>query len=70
MNQRLNFLYYDGIVGYDFYFLEIFDECYQDATREASDRSQLPLDKLPVSLLGSLEEILDENWFSEYSSSK
>ncbi|GCL35862.1 MULTISPECIES: DUF29 domain-containing protein [Sphaerospermopsis] len=45
------------------YILEIFDECYQDARKEASDRSQLPLDKFPVIPIGSLEQILDENWF-------
>ncbi|MCC5626351.1 DUF29 domain-containing protein [Nostoc sp. CHAB 5715] len=47
------------------YILEIFDECYQDARKEASDRSQLPIDTFPVALLGSLEQILDENWFPE-----
>ncbi|MEA5622396.1 DUF29 domain-containing protein [Nostoc sp. UHCC 0251] len=47
------------------YILEIFDECYQNARKEASDRSQLPIDTFPVALLGSLEQILDENWFPE-----
>ena len=47
------------------YILEIFDECYQDARKEASDRSQLPIDTFPVALVGSLEQILDENWFPE-----
>ncbi|MCC5647620.1 DUF29 domain-containing protein [Nostoc sp. CHAB 5824] len=53
------------------YILEIFDECYQDARAEASDayggklRSQLPIDTFPVAVLGSLEQILDENWFPE-----
>ena len=47
------------------YILEIFDECYQDARKEASDRSQLPIETFPVALLGSLEQILDENWFPE-----
>ncbi|MFM2062662.1 MAG: hypothetical protein RLZZ507_2332 [Cyanobacteriota bacterium] len=45
------------------YILEIFDECYQDARKEASDRSQLPLDTFPIIPIGSLEQILDENWF-------
>jgi hypothetical protein len=45
------------------YILEIFDECYQDARKEASDRSQLPIDTFPVIPIGSLEQILDENWF-------
>ena len=54
------------------YILEIFDECYQDARKEASDayggklRSQLPIDTFPVALLGSLEQILDENWFPSH----
>lgn len=30
------------------YILEIFDECYEDARKEASTRSQLPLDTFPV----------------------
>ena len=42
------------------YILEIFDECYQDARLEASDRSQLPLDIFPVIPIGSLEQILDD----------
>ncbi|BAY76534.1 hypothetical protein NIES25_29860 [Nostoc linckia NIES-25] len=45
------------------YILEIFDECYQDARTEASDRSQLAIDIFPVIPIGSLEQILDENWF-------
>ncbi len=42
------------------YILEIFDECYQDARLEASDRSQLPLDIFPLVPIGSLEQILDD----------
>ncbi|MBS9391370.1 MAG: DUF29 domain-containing protein [Dolichospermum sp. WA123] len=42
------------------YILEIFDECYQNARKEASDRSQLPLDIFPVIPIGSLEQILDD----------
>ncbi len=49
------------------YILEIFDECYQDARTEASDRSQLPIDIFPLIPIGSLEQILDENWFPEYN---
>ncbi|MEH2362486.1 DUF29 domain-containing protein [Nostoc sp.] len=45
------------------YILEIFDECYQDARAEASDRSQLSIDIFPSIPIGSLEQILDENWF-------
>ncbi|QMS88627.1 DUF29 domain-containing protein [Nostoc edaphicum CCNP1411] len=49
------------------YILEIFDECYQDARAEASDRSQLAIDIFPFIPIGSLEQILDENWFPEYN---
>ncbi|MEA5577043.1 DUF29 domain-containing protein [Anabaena sp. UHCC 0451] len=49
------------------YILEIFDECYQDAIKETSDRSQLSLDTFPLIPIGSLEQILDEDWFPEYS---
>ncbi|MBD2516730.1 DUF29 domain-containing protein [Nostoc sp. FACHB-973] len=49
------------------YILEIFDECYQDARTEASDRSQLAVDIFPLIPIGSLEQILDENWFPEYN---
>ncbi|MBG1262715.1 DUF29 domain-containing protein [Nostoc commune] len=49
------------------YILEIFDESYQDARKEASDRTQLSIETFPVVLLGSLEQILDENWFPEYN---
>ncbi|MBN4005919.1 DUF29 domain-containing protein [Nostoc sp. LPT] len=49
------------------YILEIFDECYQDARIEASDRSQLTIDIFPLIPIGSLEQILDENWFPEYN---
>ncbi|MEH1938191.1 MAG: DUF29 domain-containing protein [Nostoc sp.] len=49
------------------YILEIFDQCYQDARAEASDRSQLSIDIFPLIPIGSLEQILDENWFPEYN---
>lgn len=45
------------------YILEIFEGCYEDARKEASDRSQLSLETFPVISIGSLEQILDENWF-------
>ncbi|AFY35363.1 DUF29 domain-containing protein [Calothrix sp. PCC 7507] len=48
------------------YILEIFDESYQKARKQASDRSQLPIDTFPVTIIGSLEQTLDENWFPEY----
>ena len=49
------------------YILEIFDQCYQDARKLVSDRSELPLDIFPLTPIASLEQILDENWFPEYS---
>ncbi|WP_016950266.1 DUF29 domain-containing protein [Anabaena sp. PCC 7108] len=49
------------------YILEIFDECYQDARKEASDRSQLAIDIFLLIPIGSLEQILDENWLPEYN---
>ncbi|MEH2146231.1 DUF29 domain-containing protein [Nostoc sp.] len=49
------------------YILEIFDKSYQDARTEASDRSQLSIDIFPLIPIGSLEQILDENWFPEYN---
>ncbi|KZL47638.1 hypothetical protein A2T98_22190 [Nodularia spumigena CENA596] len=48
------------------YILEIFDLCYQEARKEASDRTQLIIDIFPLIPIGSLEQILDENWFPEY----
>ncbi|HEY9693439.1 MAG TPA: DUF29 domain-containing protein [Oculatellaceae cyanobacterium] len=47
------------------YILEIFDECYEKARLEASDRTQLPLDTFPVTPIGSLAQILDDNWLPE-----
>jgi Domain of unknown function DUF29 len=48
------------------YILEIFDECYEKARLQVSDRSQLPLDIFSIIPISSLEQILDENWFPEY----
>jgi hypothetical protein len=45
------------------YILEIFEECYQFARKETQVRTQLPLDTFPAILIGSLEQILDEDWF-------
>ncbi|PPJ62566.1 DUF29 domain-containing protein [Cuspidothrix issatschenkoi] len=45
------------------YILEIFDECYREARKLVRDRSQLPIDTFPLIPIGSLEQILDENWF-------
>ncbi|BAZ86178.1 DUF29 domain-containing protein [Dolichospermum compactum] len=49
------------------YILEIFDQCYQDARKLVSDRSELPLDIFLLTPIASLEQVLDENWFPEYS---
>jgi hypothetical protein len=47
------------------YLLEIFDECYQQARAEASDRSQLPADRFPLTPIGSLAQILEEDWLPD-----
>ena len=47
------------------YILEIFDECYEKARKEASTRTQLPLDTFPVKPIGALAQILDDNWLPE-----
>jgi hypothetical protein len=44
------------------YFREIFEECYQDSREIVSDKAQLPLNTFPEKVIGSVEEILDENW--------
>jgi hypothetical protein len=44
------------------YLSEIFDDCYQDGRDIAAKRSQLPLETFPVEVIGSLEQILDEDW--------
>ncbi|MBO0348583.1 DUF29 domain-containing protein [Phormidium pseudopriestleyi FRX01] len=45
------------------YLQEIHGECYQDAIEIVSDKSQLPLSHFPETLTGTLEQVLDENWF-------
>lgn len=45
------------------YLLEILDECYQDAREIVSDKSQLPIKTFPEALIGTMEQILNENWF-------
>jgi hypothetical protein len=44
------------------YLLEIFDKCYQDAREMVSDKSQLPINTFHEALIGTMEQILDENW--------
>ncbi len=44
------------------YLLEILDKCYQDAREIVSDKSQLPINTFPEALIGTMEQILNENW--------
>jgi uncharacterized membrane-anchored protein YjiN (DUF445 family) len=44
------------------YLVEIFDDCYQNGKRLASDVSGLSLNTFPEKPLATLEQILDENW--------
>lgn len=43
------------------YCQEIFSECYQDARKLASTRSQLPLSTFPEQPIADLEQVLDKN---------
>ncbi|MBO1067852.1 MULTISPECIES: DUF29 domain-containing protein [Nostocales] len=43
------------------YILEIFDQCYQEARKLVSDRSEFSLDIFRLTPIASLEQILDEN---------
>lgn len=45
------------------YLLEILDECYQDAREIVSDKSQLSINTFSETLIGTMEQILNENWF-------
>lgn len=45
------------------YLQEIHGECYQDAREIASDKLQLPLGHLPETMVATLEQVLDEDWF-------
>ncbi|WP_071518354.1 DUF29 domain-containing protein [Geitlerinema sp. PCC 9228] len=42
--------------------LAVWEECYQDGREIAAKRSQLPLETFPENPLGSVEQVLDENW--------
>lgn len=44
------------------YLYEIYPQCYTEARKIASQRSQLPLDTFPESAIAPLEKVLDENW--------
>jgi hypothetical protein len=45
------------------YILEIFEECYQFARKEAQVRTQLPLDTFPLFPLVPLNKFSMEIWF-------
>ena len=47
------------------YLREVFEECYQDSRELVSDSSELPLDTFPTSPVGSVEQVLDEDWLPE-----
>ncbi|MFW6296697.1 MAG: DUF29 domain-containing protein [Halothece sp.] len=44
------------------YLYEIYPQCYAEARKLASQRSQLSLDTFPSEPIAPLEKILDENW--------
>jgi sugar-specific transcriptional regulator TrmB len=44
------------------YLIEILDKCYQDAREIVSDKSQLSINTFPETLIGTMEQVLDENW--------
>jgi hypothetical protein len=48
------------------YLREIFEESYQDAKEIFSDLSQLPVETFLVQPLGTIEQILDENWLPRF----
>ena len=43
---------------------EIYPQCYAEARKIASQRSQLSLNTFPESPIAPLEKVLDENWLS------
>ena len=44
------------------YLYEIYPQCYSEARKIASQRSQLSLNIFPESAIAPLDKILDENW--------
>jgi hypothetical protein len=42
---------------------QILEDCYVDARKIASRRSQLPMDVFPAQPIATLEQLLDEDWF-------
>jgi len=47
------------------YLYEIYPQCYAEARKIASQRSQLSLNTFPSEPIAPLEKILDENWLPE-----
>jgi len=47
------------------YFQEMFDECYQNARKQAADETALPLDIFPPESPFTLNECLDEDFLPE-----
>jgi hypothetical protein len=45
------------------YLAEVFPECYQDACNLFSDSSGISSDSLWENSVGTLQQVLDENWF-------
>jgi hypothetical protein len=47
------------------YLLEVFPETYQDATKIASQETELELEIFPTSCEWTLQQVLDEEWLPE-----
>jgi signal transduction histidine kinase len=48
------------------YLAEVLPECYQDARNLFKDSSGIPGERLPKTPMGTLEQILDENWLPDF----
>jgi hypothetical protein len=48
------------------YLAEVFPECYKDARNLFMDSSGLASEILPQTPIGTLEQVLDENWLPDY----
>jgi hypothetical protein len=47
------------------YLHQIFEKCYQDGREIAATKSQLPLSTFPEKAIANIDQVLDENWFSD-----
>ena len=47
------------------YLTEVFDECYQDARKQATLETNLSLDSFPLECVFTLEETLDSDFLPE-----